>query len=117
MKKRKKGRDFCDIKLKELSMRAKDNRRFKRQRHDSVLEAYDEAGKFIAWTAQLVNFSMGDVSFSTTKLLDTGAHIRARVRIMGKGVMEISGKVVWGRRKTNANLYGIKFDSIKSIYL
>ncbi|HAF94708.1 MAG TPA: hypothetical protein DCG50_01475, partial [Elusimicrobia bacterium] len=94
-------------------MPSKNNRRFERQRHNSVLEIYDESGKSIAWTAQLVNFSMGGASFSTTKLLDTGTHIRARIRILTKGVMEISGKVVWGRKKTNSNLYGIKFDSIK----
>ena len=96
-------------------MPAKDNRRFKRQRHDSAIEIYDDSGKSIAWTAQLVNFSTGGASFSTTKLLDAGQHIRARIRIMDKGVMEIYGTVVWGRRKTNANLYGIRFDSVKSI--
>ena len=96
---------------------AKNNRRFERQRHNSVLEIYDESGKFIAWTAQMVNFSMGGAAFSTTKLLDTGTYIHARIRILGKGVMEISGNVVWGRRKTNTNLYGVKFDSLKSIYL
>jgi hypothetical protein len=95
-------------------MQSKDNRRSKRQRHNSVLEVYEESGNLIVWTARLVDFSTGGAAFSTTKLLDTGTHIRARIRIIGKGVMEISGKVVWGRKKTNANLYGIKFDSIKN---
>jgi len=91
-------------------------RRFPRQRHNSVLEIYGESSKTIAWTAKMLNFSMGGVSFATTKLLEKGTYLRARIRVMGKGVMEISGEIVWGRKGTNFNTYGVRFDSVKSIY-
>jgi len=98
-------------------MPGKNNRRAQnRDRHDSVLEVYDGTGKSIAWTAKLVDFSAGGAAFSATRLLMKGTRLHACVRILGKGTIEIFGHVVWSRRKTNTNLYGIKFDSIKNMH-
>ncbi len=96
-------------------MAGKNYHRVEREPHDSVLEALEECGKCLAWTAKLINLSKGGASFSTKIVLKKGQNIHARVRIFEKGVMEVRGKVVWIKEKLNTTVYGIKFDSIKQI--
>ena len=95
-------------------MYKKNNRRFQREVHDSVLEAFSQSGRGpLLWTGKLLNFSMVGASFLTSKILNKGDYVFARIRIMNKGVMEISGKIIWSKRKSNLNLYGLEFESVK----
>ena len=91
----------------------KDSRRAPRRRHDSVLEIYDERGKLVVAVGKLVDFSMAGACFSTTQILANGEKIRARLRLLQEGVLDISAHVVWSRKKNNAILYGIEFDVVE----
>ena len=95
-------------------MSKKNTRRAKREDHDSIMEVFSEPSRGqLLWTAKLFNFSTTGASFLTSKILDRGDFVFARIRIMGKGVIEISGKVIWVKKKSNLNSYGIKFESFK----
>ncbi|MEA3307048.1 MAG: PilZ domain-containing protein [Elusimicrobiota bacterium] len=96
-------------------MAGKIYRKHNRNAHDSVLEAFEEYGKRLIWTAKLINFSTGGASFSTKRDLKKGQLIFARLRIPEQGVMQVTGKVVWIKEKTSTFVYGMKFDSIKQI--
>ena len=96
-------------------MRNKDHRRAKRDRHDSPIELLDTGGKFIAM-GRLVDFSMSGASFRAELVLAVGAQVRARLRLLEKGTLGISAHVVWSRKDSGTNLYGIKFDSIDTVY-
>ena len=76
-------------------MAGKIYRKYNREAHDSVLEAFDDYWKRLIWTAKLIDFSAGGASFSTKRDLKKGQLIFARIRIPEKGVMEVIGKVVW----------------------
>jgi len=94
-------------------MPSRENRRAPRSRHDSVLELYDEDGHFITGVGRLVNFSMVGACFATTKVLKQGEKLKARVRLLKEGTLEVLAHVVWMRKKTNTFLYGIEFKNVK----
>ena len=92
-----------------------DHRRAKRDQHDSAIELFGKKGKLIA-VGRLVDFSMSGASFRAELLLAVGAQVRARLRLLEKGTLDISARVVWSRKDAGTNLYGIKFDSIETVY-
>jgi len=96
-------------------MTPKDQRRAPRTRHDSVLEIYDESGHFITGIGRLVNFSKVGVCFSTAKPLVVGEKLRARLRLLNEGTLEVAARVVWARKKPHALLYGLAFDMVQKI--
>jgi hypothetical protein len=96
-------------------MKSKEPRRAPRTAHDSVLELYDEGGHFITGTGRLVNFSKTGVCFSTTKILKTGERLRAKLRLLREGTLEVSAQVVWVRKASNTMMYGLSFDTIQEI--
>ena len=96
-------------------MNPQDKRRAPRRKHDSVLELYDEEGHFITGTGRLVNYSKVGVCFSTTKALKIGERLRARLRLLGEGSLEVSACVVWARKNPNTVLYGLAFDAVELI--
>lgn len=89
----------------------KENRRAPREHHDSVMELFDEDGRFITGIGRLVNVSTVGVCFSSTHKLEKGEHIRARLRLLKTGPLEVEGHVVWVRKRPNSILYGVAFDS------
>lgn len=93
----------------------KEARRAPRIRHDSVLELYDERGRLAAGVLKLVDVSSVGASFTTTLALVPGQAIRGRVRLLGAGVLEITGRVVRSKEKTNSTLYAVAFDSVRAI--
>jgi hypothetical protein len=96
-------------------MNPKDKRRAPRSRQDSVLEIYDSDGHFIMGTGRLVNFSKVGVCISSTKALRLGETLRARLRLLGEGTLEASARVVWVRKKPQAMLYGLAFESVQAL--
>jgi PilZ domain len=96
-------------------MNPKDKRRAARRRHDSVMEIYDSSGHFIMGTGHLVNFSNVGVCISSTRVLQIGAALRARLRLLREGTLEVSAHVVWARQKPNTTLYGLAFDAVEKL--
>jgi len=96
-------------------MNPKDKRRAARHRHDSVMEIYDESGHFIMGTGRLVNFSKAGVCIASSRALVPGERLRARLRLLKEGVLEVSARVVWFKKKPSTNLYGLAFDSVQKI--
>jgi len=92
-----------------------EKRRAPRTKHDSVLEIYDDSGHLIIGIGRLVNFSNVGICFSSSKVLTKGQKLTARVRLLKEGALEASARVVWAEKKSNANFYGIAFDSIQKI--
>jgi len=96
-------------------MNPKDNRRAARRRHDSVMELYDESGHFIMGTGRLINFSKVGVCIASTRALAPGERLRARLRLLKEGVLEVSARVVWFKKNPTTNLYGLAFDSVQKV--
>ncbi|MFI5347111.1 MAG: PilZ domain-containing protein [Elusimicrobiota bacterium] len=90
----------------------KDSRRAPRIPHDSLLELYDDAGGIQDAALKLVDVSAVGASFTTTRAFAKGAKIRGRVRLLNVGVMEIEGRIVRVKERTNTTLYAVEFDSI-----
>jgi hypothetical protein len=94
---------------------AKEARRAPRIPHDSVLELYDQEGRLTADALKLIDVSSVGASFSTTRAFAKGAKIRGRVRLLDVGVLEISGRIVRFRERSNSTLYAVEFDSVKTL--
>jgi len=94
-------------------MKYSEKRRAPRAKHDSVLEIYDADGHLIIGIGRLVNFSNVGICFSSTKVLNKGQKLTARVRLLKEGTIEVTARVVWVEKKSNSFLYGIEFDSIQ----
>ena len=92
----------------------KEARRAPRTRHDSVLDLYVEQGRLTAATLKLVDVSSTGASFSTTRAFAKGAKIGGRLRLFGVGVLEVTGRVVRFKEKSNSTLYAVEFDSLKA---
>jgi hypothetical protein len=94
---------------------AKEARRAPRLPHDSVLELYDQEGRLTPGALKLIDVSSVGASFSTTRAFAKGAKIRGRARLLGVGVLEISGRIVRLKERTNSTLYAVEFDSVKAL--
>jgi hypothetical protein len=88
-------------------------RRSPRTPHDSALELLDDEGRLLAGAQRLIDVSALGLSFSTTRVFRKGAKIRGRIRIYERGAFEFEGRVVRLKERSNSNLYGVAFDSIK----
>ena len=96
-------------------MHNNDDRSARGEHHDSAIEIFDTSKKLIA-VGKLADFSKSGASFRATLILAVGDKILARLRLLEEGVFEISAHVVWVRKETGANFYGVKFDSIETMY-
>jgi hypothetical protein len=92
----------------------KESRRAPRTPHDSVLELHDENGRLMEGTLKLFDVSASGASFSTTKKFAKGARIRGRMRLLGKGAVEITGRIVRFKERENSTLYAVEFDAIEA---
>jgi len=95
------------------SNHTKEARRGARFRHDSVLELTDGSGSLLSEAARIVDVSSVGVSFTTTHVLARGERVRARMRLLGIGVLEIEGRVVRIKENSNSTLYAVEFDSVR----
>lgn len=94
---------------------ANDKRRARRDRHDSVIEILGADGG-LRCTGRLADFSESGVSFSSVGKFSRGEKITARLRLLHKGVLEVSGEIVWERGHGAGRLYGVKFSSVQNVY-
>jgi hypothetical protein len=90
----------------------KDGRRGARVRHDSVLELLDDEGRPAAGALKLFDVSSVGASFSTTRKFAKGEKLCGRLRILGAGVLEFTGRIVRFKERENSTLYGVEFDSV-----
>lgn len=97
-------------------MPANDKRRASRACHDSVMEVFDNSGKNVSWSGRLMDCSISGARFCSKQLLAIGDKIKARLRLLDKGVLQISAHVVWSRKEENTSVYGIQFDSVKRVH-
>jgi hypothetical protein len=88
-------------------------RRSPRVRHDSVLEILDDSGRLLDGVARIIDVSSVGVCFSTTHRFAKGEKITARLRLMDAGVLQITGRVIRVKEKTNSTVYAVEFDSVK----
>ena len=93
----------------------REQRGAKRSRHDSVVELLGEDGRLTA-TGRLADVSDSGVAFSSDKEFRKGEKLRARLRLLGRGMLEASGEVVWVREKGGRRLYGVKFSSVAEVH-
>lgn len=93
----------------------KDKRQARRDKHDSVIEIFDAGGKFTA-SGRLSDFSTTGASFSVSGAAALPAKFRARLRLLGKGVLEVEARVLRVTKEKNSTLYGVKFESVKTVY-
>src|SRR5262245_34322263 len=89
-----------------------DKRRSPRSKHDSVLELFDTSGHLIIGIGKLVDISDTGACFSARQVLDKDQPLRARIRLLKKGILIASARIVWSRKKVNTYHYGIEFKSI-----
>ena len=88
-----------------------EKRRAAREKHDTVLDLFDSRGERVACVATLADISTTGASFRSTQPFVKGAQVRARLRILGKGVLDIAGHIARIKEFSNYTLYGIAFDS------
>jgi hypothetical protein len=88
----------------------KEKRRAKREQHDSVLELCDVAGRLLTGIVRLIDVSTHGACFASSETLQEGQQVRGRLRLLRTGPFDVSGRVVWRRRKGNVFLYGLEFD-------
>jgi hypothetical protein len=69
----------------------------------------------MAGVLRLSDVSSVGASFSTVRTFAKGTRIRGRLRLLGIGVLEITGRIVRFKERTNSTLYGVEFDSVKTI--
>ncbi len=96
-------------------MDGKDKRKAERKNHDSVIELFDEKGKFFS-SGRLSDFSDVGASFSIADPVTLPEKFRARLRLLSKGVLEAEAQVVRTRKEKNTTHYAVKFTSVKRIY-
>jgi hypothetical protein len=93
-----------------------EKRRAPRSGHDSVLELFDRTGRKLTGIGRLVNFSNHGACFASVYPFKKGAIVRARLRLLREGVLDISGRIIWTRQHTNLTLYGIKFSAVRPLH-
>ncbi len=96
-------------------MSERDKRQARRDKHDSVIEILDAGGKFSA-SGRLNDFSTTGASFSVSGAAPLPPKFRARLRLLDKGVLEVEARVVRVTKENNSTLYGVKFDSVKTVH-
>lgn len=96
-------------------MNNKNKRRAARDRHDSVVEILDGSGKLLD-TGRLVDISDVGAALRTASPLAVDGQVRLRLRLIEKGVLEVTGTVVWERRADPLKLFGVRFDSVNKVH-
>ena len=89
----------------------KDRRKAARTASNLPLDIYDTKGRSIVGEGRFVNLSMLGGRMVSRKPLKARSAIRLQVIPAGKPALELTGKVIWARKKTVEFEYGIRFSS------
>ncbi|MDA8131790.1 MAG: PilZ domain-containing protein [Elusimicrobia bacterium] len=93
----------------------REQRRAERDRHDSVVELLGEDGRLEA-TGRLSDVSASGIAFSSDREFRKGEKVRARLRLLGRGVLDARGEVVWVRQAGGRSVYGVRFDAVTEVH-
>jgi hypothetical protein len=89
----------------------KDRRKAVRAKSNLPLDIYDTKGKVVVGEGRFVDFSTLGGRIVSRKPLKARSAIRLHVIPDGKPALELTGKVVWTRKKTAEFEYGIRFNA------
>jgi hypothetical protein len=89
----------------------KDRRKAPRTKSNLPLDIYDKEGRVVVGEGRLVNLSTSGGLMVSRKPLKARSAVRLHVIPAGKPALELTGKVVWARRKTAEFEYGIRFNA------
>lgn len=95
-------------------LKGNDKRRDQRDRHDSVVEIFGRRGRLKS-TGRLTDYSASGISFSSAEEFEKGDKLSARLRLLDKGVLDVTGEVVWARRGNGRCMYGVRFESVSRV--
>jgi hypothetical protein len=79
------------------------------------MEFYDADGRMLSGGGRLVDISAGGARFASTLTLAPGRRVRGRLRLLRTGPLDVSGRIVWTKERTNVTLYGMEFDAVKRV--
>jgi len=96
---------------REVGIR-REHRRAVRTKSDAVFDLDDDAGHYAPGNARLVDVSVWGACVSSNLSLRKGQLIRGRIHSPTEGLLEVSGEVVWVRKRAVDSLYGIGFTKI-----
>jgi hypothetical protein len=89
----------------------KERRKAIRTESNLPLDIYDTKGKVVVGEGRFVNLSTSGGCMVSRKPLKAHSAIRLHVVPAGKPALELTGKVVWTRKKTAEFEYGIRFNA------
>ena len=92
-----------------------DKRRSKRNPHSAAIELFG-ADKRLLGFGRLVEYSETGASFLAEEALLAGDAVRARIRLFGNGVLDVTARIVWRRPDKNAVLVGVCFETVTRSY-
>ncbi len=89
----------------------KDRRKAPRTNSNLPFDIYDTKGKVVVGEGHFVDLSTLGGRMVSRKPLKAQSSIRLHVVPAGKPALELTGKVVWARKKTAEFEYGIRFSA------
>lgn len=92
-----------------------EKRRASRNKHNSTIEFFDDNGGLVG-SGRLIDHSATGASFSVSERHVLGERVRARLRLFEKGILDVTGTVVWRRQSGNVTIYGVRFDATSRYY-
>jgi len=82
---------------------------------NTFLELHDGQGHLITAIGRLENFSTTGVCFSSRRAFERGERIYASLRILNEGRLNITGKIVWTKKKPTGYAYGVQFENVETL--
>lgn len=87
-----------------------DKRRAPREPRSNVLEVSDESGRLITGVVRMVDVSHVGASFTASETLQVGQRLRGRIKLLRRGPFDVSGTIVWAKKREKLWQYGLQFD-------
>jgi hypothetical protein len=76
------------------------------------LDLYDSAGHAVVGEGRFVNISERGGLIESKKPLRIRETIRLQIQSAGRAALELSGRIVWARKKAPGFTYGVEFDPV-----
>lgn len=94
-------------------MNLKERRRAPRAVSNVPLDLYDREGRMVIGEGHFVNLSTKGCLLESRQTLPQRKRIRLQIRPVAKfSPLELSGRIIWARRKSPPFTYGIAFDAL-----